>query len=631
MKVDVPKPDGSTGTDTRVVTEDMAQEEGDRIFARIILHSAPEDVRKLIDPDLKALDAEEQGIAALGPSYLQPAAIVNVMSFLKSSEAVPMEQRQRINEDKLKAFTRACAMTGEPKSGAKDWVTEWGWKRDTKDDKMKIQEIQFQYRAVTQACYRLGYRRTVLELQPFLQDAGYWYHEFADYLCGNLHIQELTLRSKAGDSKITHDVYDWQTKLQILEEAANIPKKEQKIETVISHLHGATIFSTMDGIAWSSEHASNILKFFEDMDEVEKATKMGAQSELAMAGKTKEFMAVRSYLEEREHLTYSELGKQLIHALDAHARSLERPVFQAPAQFVEEFGQELVDRQRAPSLGEVAVAVGEEAVAGQPPTTWQLAKPYFRWAARAAVVAAGVYFLQKSLREGIGKLDLHEQISMFAALFEATRHASQLLGAPVTWIAQRAAGLARGVGNAVAGILPQRAVALLQAARNWIVGVVEGLGQRLGALAVRFGEAVPGPLAHAAAVARGFLGRNWRNIAKGIGIAFGAAISIWAAYAGYKEFERALKDGRTVDIVLSGAQFFFTAMSTLAFGLQIIGSIAESARLVAFAGTLGLWAAGLGIAFAVIAVLVTLNQPQYNPIKDIIDKYGAQYDLLKKT
>lgn len=631
VKVEVQKPDGSTGTEMKIMTEDMAQDEGDRIFARIILHSAPDDVKKLIDPDMKPLDGDEEKIAKLGPKYLEPAAIVNVMSFLKNADAVSAEQRQRINEDKCKAFTRACATFGPQDPGAKDFVTEWGWNRQSPKDMEAVDEIQLQYRAVTQACYRLGYRRAVLEFQPFLQDAKYWYNDFADHLCSDLHIRELTARVKAGDVKITHDIYDWQTKLQILEEYANIEEKEQRIKKVISDLHGAATFATLDGVAWSSEHASNILKFFEDMDEVEKDTKMGKQSKLAMLSKTEEYIKLQKYLDEREHLTYGELGKQLVEALSKHAESLKRAAPSVPAKLLDEVGgHEMVEMERQPSIAELATAVrGDPPPAGQPPSTWAKCKPYFRWAARAAVVAAGIYFLQKSIREGFGKLDLQEQVSMFATLFEASRQIKELVGQPLAWLAKGAATLARGVGSCIADMLPARALAFLEAAKNWVVNLVQKLGDKLSTVGAKLGEKVPGFLSSAATKTKGFLARNWSNIAKGVGMVFGAAVSIWAVVAGVYEFKKAWAQGRTIDIIFSGAQLFFTAMGTLAFALQIIGTLAGSAKLIAFAGTLGIWAAGIGLAIAVIALIVTLLQPHPDPVKEIIDKYGAKYKLLK--
>ncbi|GJE89262.1 hypothetical protein PsYK624_053590 [Phanerochaete sordida] len=587
VEVEVEGADGKTTRETRTVTEDMAQEEADRIFARIILNSAPADVMKMLSPDMETLDADETRIAALGPDYLARAALVNVFSFLKNTPGVSQAQKDRINEDKCKAFVRACAQTAEVKQGARDYVAMWGWGEPEKT------KIQRQYREVAQACYRLGYRRAVKEFEVYLTHAKEWYGIFAKHLVGDLHIRELTGRVKAGDSKIAHDVYDWNIKLQILEdEAGTLEEGDPTIPEIIAQLHGVAPFAVLDGIPWSGEHESNIIKFFEELDGMQNdATK-------TYITKTKEYVELQRLLKERDQLTTSELAKLLVEGLNDHAKQLKR----------------------APSLAELSSAVTRNEQRGFWPAAWARGRAVFRWAARAAVVFAGIFFLQKTLGEGAGTLSLPEQVSIWASLADASRQVKTLVGKPLSKLAQSeaAAKMSRGLGKAIGKLVPGRAAAWMEAAKAWGAKVVAKIGSK-----------VPNFIGKAATAVKGFFTRNWANIAKGIGLAFGFFVSMATLVASAFEFKKALEEGRPMDKIFSGVQVVIAALGIVAFSVQIVASLAGAAQIAAIAGTLGIWLAGIGIIVAVVALIVTLTQPREDPIKKILDKYGDTYGLLK--
>lgn len=69
---------------------------------------------------------------------------------------------------------------------------------------------------------------------------------------------ELKQRVKSTDTKITQDIYDWQNKLQILQEEAGDIGDAPTIDHVITTLHGVVTFALLDGVMWSDEHANNI-------------------------------------------------------------------------------------------------------------------------------------------------------------------------------------------------------------------------------------------------------------------------------------------------------------------------------------------------------------------------------------
>ncbi|GJE89260.1 hypothetical protein PsYK624_053570 [Phanerochaete sordida] len=597
VEVEVEGKDGKPRFERRIVTEDMAQEEADRIFARIIMRSAPADVMQMLAPDMAKLDREEAKIAALGPDYLARAALVNVFSFLKNTDGVSQAQKDRINEDKCKAFVRACAQTSPVKEGDHDYVKMWGW-----EDKER-NTIQSQYRSVAQACYRLGYRRAVKEFEAFLVDAKEWYGIFARHLTGELHTRELTGRVKVGDTKVAHDVYDWHNKLQVLQdEAGEIKEDDPKIVDVVAHLHGIASISVFDGIPWNSEHGSNIIKFFEDLDGIKNNAK------LSFIAKTKDYIELQRLLKEREDhdsLTVAELAKQVVEGLNDHARQLTR----------------------TPSLAELSSAVTRNELRGFWPKTLARSRTVARWIARVAVVFAGIYFLQQTLGNGAETFSLAEQVSIVASLADAGIQAVRLLAVPIRWVAQTefaakvaakvaavAVKMVRGLGNALGKLVPARAVAWMAAVRAWIKRV--------------FGKGIPG-VGTAAKAVKGFFTRNWANIAKGIGLVFGFFVSVAALAASAFEFAAALREGRPVEALFAGTQLVVAALGVLAFAVQIVASLAGATQIAAIAGTLGICLAAIGIVVAAIAFVVSLSQPREDPIKRILDTHGGTYGLLK--
>ncbi|GJE88406.1 hypothetical protein PsYK624_044890 [Phanerochaete sordida] len=584
VPVEVFDKDGNKTTEQRVVQEDMAQNESDRIFCKVVLASAPEDVRKVLAPEMAPLAPEELKIKAMGPKFLEYAGVVNVLSFLKKSSEVDQRQRDRIDGNKCDAFVRACATFGDPLPGVQDPVVAFGWNRTT--DKATIERVQIEYRTVAEACYRLGYRLSVSDFQPFWKDpatAKEWYKLLAQHLVSPYHIQELQARIKTDPKKIPHDIFDWQNKLQILAEVAGDIGDAPTLSAIIEVLHGSVTFALLDGVMWSSDLKDSMLKLFTELDAVEKDTKIGKATKDALGHEITDYKELRQVLQDRGELTWSEFGKSLVEGLDEHVKHMER----------------------TPSVAELAESVADEGKAA--PKAWTKLG-LFRAAARGAVIAVGLWLLNDTLANGQSSLGLAEQISMYASLVDGSAKIVKIGGWIVDALSQR---IAKSVGGAVAKVMRTRALAWVTAAQKWANN-----------LASRAAGLVPN-------VVKGFFEKNWANIAEGIGLVFGFFVSVAALVASAFEFAKALREGTLEDKIFAGAQLTLAALATIAFSVQIVATMLQAEAIIALAGTIGMWLAGLGIVVAVVALIVTLTRPHPDPIKDIIDKYGPMYHLLK--
>ncbi|EKM60170.1 uncharacterized protein PHACADRAFT_246009 [Phanerochaete carnosa HHB-10118-sp] len=556
-----------------VVREDIAQNEGDRIFARIILHSAPDDVKELLCPDLPALDPDETKIKELGPEYLERAGIVNIIAYIKNMKEVSPRQRRRIDETKCQAFTKACAAFGEPNAGVVDHM------KVSPDD---LSKFQVQYRAIAQACYRLGYIRAVLSFQPFLAEARYWYTRLATYLVSERHLMELKQRVRCSDTRIQQDIFDWQNKLQILEERAGDIGNAPQIPDVVAELHGVATFAILDGVMWSDEHASSMVKFFEDLDEIERATKLDKFNKQLMDEKAREYAKLQELLAEREAYTWSEVGKSL----------------------VEGFGQLTERLHRKPSMEELTTIVSRAwTKGGVCPEIWRRGNTLlFKKVACAALVMVGTWILMKALRKDQEALERSEQISMFASLVGAVMYLWNPVVVPIV------AAVAKGLGWGLKKLLPTRALGWVDAAK---------------VLSMKFSRKFVNGAAGAVC------SRAWSSIASGLTLTFGFFVSVSALVASAFELKKMLKEGRTIDKWFAGAQLTVSALSTIAFSVQLIPSCVASTAIVALSGTVGMWLAGIGVVVGVVALAVTLSLPGEDRVKMIIDKYGARYGLLR--
>ena len=67
-------------------------------------------------------------------------------------------------------------------------------------------------------------------------------------------------------------------------------------------------------------------------------------------------------------------------------------------------------------------------------------------------------------------------------------------------------------------------------------------------------------------------------------------MSVATLVASAFEFDKALKDPKatTMDKVFAGSQLLFAALSTVAFAVQIVASIANATAVAAIAGTVGI-------------------------------------------
>ncbi|CAE6350562.1 unnamed protein product [Rhizoctonia solani] len=220
-----------------------AQEEASRILERLINASIPQDVQQTLNLNIPALSDEEEKIRQFAPDFLPRAAVVTLFKQWHKSEHVDGKQRSRINTNRCDQFYPLCTAYSAPTDSI-DPVSEFGWDR-VKDADI-IEKVQAQYGLISLACYRLGYRRKVTRLRPFLSHPAYWYKRLSEYLVSPIHCARFSMRVSVRDSRVEPDIHDWCTHLALLKEAAgdNI-EDAPKIETVLHTLQGIALMSSI--------------------------------------------------------------------------------------------------------------------------------------------------------------------------------------------------------------------------------------------------------------------------------------------------------------------------------------------------------------------------------------------------
>ena len=132
---------------------------------------------QFVDP---YLDAEEKAIMNKYADFNKAASIPFFAQALRSSTVATPDQKNQINEDKLKAWFTAMSSLKAPEGGKPDPVIEAGLKRD--DNLKKLQDA---YSAQMDDLYKLYYKRKVADFDQYCPDeatAKEWFDRLKDYI-----------------------------------------------------------------------------------------------------------------------------------------------------------------------------------------------------------------------------------------------------------------------------------------------------------------------------------------------------------------------------------------------------------------------------------------------------------------
>ncbi|KAF9524184.1 hypothetical protein CPB83DRAFT_898140 [Crepidotus variabilis] len=547
--------------------KDIAQQEGDRIFGKILLDSIPYDVKEKLYPDLPKLDKEERAIKNLGPDYLPRAAVVNLLSHLQGSKDVAAIQRARIDKIKCEAFFPACMSTKKPLDDRDDPVKTFGW--DRKRDAAIISRIQHQSRTIAMHCYRLGYIRAVTSFQMFLDDATYWYKRLASYLVSTTHLRRFSHRVRSQDNHLERDVYEWYNKLTLLHNACGDIDGAAKIEDIVASLQGASTLATLHNVEYNDDFKAHLRDFFEELDQINNDP---------LKRKDKDYAKLQRLMAIRGANSWSELGKTIISTINTHTNHLHRK----------------------PTVTEAATLLARQEAAN--PLAWLLTDIGAH--IRPALIGGGIIILINTLLQQREVLSMPEKITMYMSLVQGISMEPSLVLAPVQCLASGFKYLARGIGWCLKKMMPQRSLSFINAASLF------------GTKIVRVRSVMSGVL---------------EKLCKGLTLVFGFFMSCFCVWAAADEFLYATRHGQTVDRWFSGTELLISAAISVNKGVQL-GALwclgKADAPIVAFCGTVGVVLMAVGFAVAVAGLVVGMVLKE-DPVRDLIDKYGQKYKLLR--
>ncbi|KAF9526821.1 hypothetical protein CPB83DRAFT_937189 [Crepidotus variabilis] len=410
--------------------KDIAQQEGDRIFGKILLDSIPYDVKEKLYPDLPKLDKEERAIKNLGPDYLPRAAVVNLLSHLQGSKDVTAAQRAKIDKNKCEAFFSACMSTTKPIGDQDDPVKTFGWDRER--DVAIISRVQQQSRTIASHCYRLSYIRTVTSFQMFLSDPDYWYQRMASYLESPAHLRRFSHRVRSQDSHLKRDVYNWYNKLTLLHNACGDHDGAATIENIMASLQGASTLATLHDVEYNDDFVSHLKQFFEELDQTNNDPLKSQDEDYA---NLQQLMAIRGAN------SWSELGKMIISTINAHTNHLHRK----------------------PTIAEVANLLTRQetagAFAGNPWISTDL-----KIHIRPAIIGGGIFMIINTLMRQRDSLSMPEKITMYLSLVQGIMMEPSVVLTPVRGVALGLEYLARGVGWCLKKIMPHKSLSYIEAA-----------------------------------------------------------------------------------------------------------------------------------------------------------------------
>ncbi|KAF9526818.1 hypothetical protein CPB83DRAFT_837118 [Crepidotus variabilis] len=213
-------------------------------------------------------------------------------------------------------------------------------------------------------------------------------------------------------------------------------------------------------------------------------------------------------------------------------------------------------------------------------------------------------------------LSISEKITMYMSLVQGVLMEPSLVLAPVQCFAMGLQSLARGIGWCLKKMMPQRSLSFIKTASAFNTKIV-GVGLTMNCMLEKLCKGVILVFGDSS---------SFRAI-----VPFSFFMSCFCVWAAVDKFLYAKKHGRTVDKWFAGAELLIAAASLVTMAVQLgatwcLGKAAVP--VVAFCGTAGMVLMGVGLVVAVAELVVGLVLKE-DPMRELIDKYGWKYKLLK--
>ncbi|KZV85435.1 hypothetical protein EXIGLDRAFT_256751 [Exidia glandulosa HHB12029] len=142
------------------------------------------------------------------------AAICQLALALAEDTTIDQDIRKHISTRRASAFIEMC-LARKPPTGLEDPVAIFGW------DRVAVASIlvplQDECAEVITSCTKLAYRQ---HMTPYLPEAENWYRRVVEYLTGVQYPIQLALIVCAGPERVAEELWEWNTKLAVLREAA---------------------------------------------------------------------------------------------------------------------------------------------------------------------------------------------------------------------------------------------------------------------------------------------------------------------------------------------------------------------------------------------------------------------------
>jgi hypothetical protein len=230
-----------------------------------MMGSVDKDISDMLFKDFFVLTDAEKEIQKKGPKFLKRAGVHHVLKTIKTAEKVKKSIKDKTNPAKCDRFIPMCVAPIAPAKVTEDPVFLYGLDRGKPEDKKLIDQLQSEAQAVMDAYSIAGYKIAVLDIQPYLKNAGEWYDTLDTTLHDEHFIQDWMNKS-AGSEGVSKTMYNLKKILDVLwvvTQASDEFKKKLKAnistpEQLNGIMNGAAYAKAQELLVWDDTLRSKI-------------------------------------------------------------------------------------------------------------------------------------------------------------------------------------------------------------------------------------------------------------------------------------------------------------------------------------------------------------------------------------
>jgi hypothetical protein len=230
-----------------------------------MMASVDKEISDMLFKDIFVLSTAEKQIQAKGLEFLKRAGTHHVLRTIKLAEKVKQSIKDKINLDKCDRFVPMCLAPLAPSDVTKDPAFLYGLSRSNNEDKKLLDQLQKEANDVQQACYVAGYRIAVLDIHPYLDNAGEWYSIVESTFQDKIFLQDWQNKASASEG-LSKTMWNYKTILDVLwqvtHEKDDFKKKLKsdckKPEELHAVLNAATLLKSTEVLIWDDELRSKV-------------------------------------------------------------------------------------------------------------------------------------------------------------------------------------------------------------------------------------------------------------------------------------------------------------------------------------------------------------------------------------